>query len=145
MLWQRWQVPSRDNHTHSHISRWQNHPYLSKPIVLEQPTCIGYLQRVPSFNSLPFSKKEILVKDWIEHWGAVALSNAHLQKEGLSASLAIKWTGTFHYNSLQIWYISYQHWSSPDYSCIEEVFHAPLCWILLSYVRRKYPLLYRSL
>lgn len=49
--------------THTHISRWQKHLYLSKPIVLEQPACIGNLQRVPSFDSLPFSKKEILVED----------------------------------------------------------------------------------
>lgn len=49
--------------SHPLIIRRQKCLYLSNPIVLEQPTCVGNLQRVPSFNSLPFSKKEILAED----------------------------------------------------------------------------------
>lgn len=121
--------------------RLQKCLYLSKPIVLEQPTCIGNLQRVSSFYSLPFSKKEILVEDWIKHWGAVAFGNAYLQKESLSMSLAIKTERQVPLQLLTDLIHFLLYWSSPAYRCTYEAFHVSLYWILLS----KYPLLYRTI
>lgn len=117
------------------IRWWQKCLYLSKPVVLEQPSRIGNFQGVSSFHSLPFSQEEILAEDWVQCWGAVAFGNAHLQRESLAVSLA--------FNG-QVLLMNLIHsllcWSSPRWKCTPRAFHGSLCWTLLI----KHPLLYRT-
>lgn len=78
--------------------RWRKCLYLSKPVVLEQPTRVGDLQGVSSFCSLPFPEQQILAEHRIEQRGAVPFGDAHLQPESRAMFWPLKQSSKFHYD-----------------------------------------------